>query len=300
MALNLKFKPRPAAKEITLPSAGYPYKETLPGGKLLVNAFDWDAERLLYKDPTRSSSKEMLRYIEVVKRVSSFPKDFDPAYLLEGDLQFILLHARSLSYGEEYSFNSRCPHCRKEEEVAIIIPDGMPVNRYPADFEGTIKYKSTEENEIELRFLTVKDDMECDNLSRQRLSKNAIKKDGYDDDYQLNRLSKHLVSVNGGKAENLQEAREWLKSISSIERSEITTFINEVAPGASYRVPIDCIECAERYYTVMPIGADFFRPRKRTDAPVLPGGVRIGVFGTDIINEVAPSSGTEDDAPNIG
>ena len=298
MALILKTRPVPCTREITLPSAGYAYGDSLPAGKLLVQAFDWDAERVLFREPG-TGSREMLRYVDVVNRVAKFPQGFDASNLLEGDLQYILLHARGLSYGTSYVFKSRCTHCRKEEDVDINIPDGMPMNRYPSDFPGTISCKLGEDD-VEVRFITVKDDIECDNLTRQRISKKLIGKDAYDDDYGLHRLAMHIASVNGGRPDNLQETREWLKTLPVVQRAALTSFINELTPGASYKVSITCAHCSEGYEVMMPIGADFFRSGKRIDTSVLPGGVRIGVFGENELHEVSVSDGAEDNAPPPG
>jgi hypothetical protein len=293
MPLNIKTKPQAVVKEILLPSAGYPYQDHIPGGRLLINAFDWDAERTLFKGVSEPGNKEMLRYVEVANHICHFPKGFTAENLLEGDLQYILLEGRSLSYGEDYKFTTTCPECKKDEEANVKVPAHLPCNRFPSDFSGVAHLTTTESNIVGVRFLTAREEMDCENLTRQRIAKKVIEKNRYEDDLALTRLCKHIVSVNDGKPDSLEELRKWVKSIRVTEKSEILAFINHIAPGVNYRLEMECPECHSSYKILMPIGADFFRAGTQPNAEQLPPGVRIGVFGPDERSEVTPSSGED-------
>lgn len=300
MALNIKEPPKRSVKEIILPSSGYPYNGKIPGGRLLIQAFDWESERILFKAFETEGSKETLRYIETIKRVSKFPEGFDPETLLEGDLQYILMECRSLSYGETYSFQSKCPYCDYNEEVELKIPLFLPTNRYPSDFGGTLKIKTSNDNGVEIRFITIKQDMECENAARNKIAKKMIRKEDYDAEYSNSRVAYHIVSVNGGKPDSIDEVRNWLTQIPISERKEIIEFINRVSPGVSFNILITCEECGKDYERMLPIGADFFRARRRNNEEQLPRGVRIGVLGQTELSEFDPSPRAEVPNTNSG
>jgi hypothetical protein len=290
MALNIKSLPKTVTKEILLPSGGYPYQGSIPGGRIIIKAFDWEAERLLFKGIESKGTREMLKYLEVIKRVCTLPTGFNVGSLLEGDVQYILLESRSLSYGPSYSFDSVCPECNKSENIVLDIPGQLSHNRYPSDFPGTVKVTTSDNDVVDIQFLSADDDIACENTTRQRISKRVVPQDSYEDDYALMRICKHIHALNGGTPDSIEEVRKWVSSLSVSIRSEITAFINKVTPGVSYSIDIVCPHCSHQYSRMLPISADFFRARTVPNAELLPTGVRIGVFGADERSEISPSS----------
>lgn len=189
-----------------------------------------------------------------------------------------------------YSFDSKCPFCEHNESIELRIPLYLPTNRYPSDFKGIVKITTSQGNDVDIKFITVAQDIDCENLTRNRIAKKLISKDDYDIDYSNSRTAYHIAAVNKGKPDSLQEVRDWLNSIPISERKEINEFISKIAPGVSYNVQITCEECGKDYERLLPIGADFFRPRTVHHAEQLPRGVRIGVLGEDELSEFTPSS----------
>lgn len=281
MALKHNKSPKPSTREVTLPSEGYPY-EKLKGGKLVIKAFNWETETLFYSGGGTSLVKESARLTEVIKRIAIWPENFNVTDLLEGDSMYALLAAKSLSYDERYQFKTMCPACDSEEEHNLIIPDHMPANRYPQDFNGVLKVTTSDGNEVDLRFLTLRDDIECHRLARERVNKSLIPKDSLDADYAINRLCFSLIAANGGKPDTLQESRDFFREMNAVERGEIETFLVKYAPGINSNLSITCPQCGHKYDTVMPITTDFFRSKPRELSTELPRGTRIGTFGDGV------------------
>ena len=158
MPLKLNKPPGPTTKEITLPSEGYPYPQPeLKGGKILVKAFDFDTESLMY-GTSDSSAKQFARLCTLLSRITTWPPGFRTQDLLEGDSAFIVMAARSLTYPEQkYDFETTCDHCGEKEPYSLRIPDELPQNRSPADFMGYITLETFNTNIIKLRLLNLTD-----------------------------------------------------------------------------------------------------------------------------------------------
>lgn len=293
MALNITNKPPVVTEEITLPSSGYLYEGKIPNGILLIKALDWNAERYLFKAIEKGGSNELRSLCEVVKRVAHLPEGFNVESLLESDLHYIILKTRSLSYGESYEFDATCSQCGKTEKVTLRIPDELPTNRFPADCDGLASITTSENNKVDIQFLTVKSVLTCESITRNRIATNLISKESYDDDFATNRIAAHIYAVNGGKPDNLDESRQWLNSISLIERNQIVSFINECTPGINYKIQMVCEFCKDSYELLMPVTVSFFRPKSRENERKLPRGFRSSVYGKDERSEFTSSAGKE-------
>lgn len=289
MPLKLNTKPRKSNDEIVLPSGGYPYKG-IPNGRIIVSAFDWNSERLMF-DPEQGGTitRQHLRFAEVLKQIGTFPAGFEAWDVLAADALYMILKARSLSYGETYSFETICPECGHKETISLSIPEDMPVNRYPSDFTGLLEYETKDGNKVKVRFLTLKNEMDAENTVRNKLSVKKITKEAYDSEVDDQTLAAHVTEVNGEKVESSEDVLEWLKS-SPLERDEIRSFIGQVGPGVSNKIPIVCEKCGHRYNRTMQMGPQFFRPVRRAEVKGIPAGVRLGVFGPNERREVTPGS----------
>jgi len=295
VSLKLNKPAGPSTKSITLPSEGYPYPQTeLKGGQLVVRAFDFDTESLMY-GVADSSAKQFARLCTLLSRITTWPPGFKTADLLEGDSAFIVMAARSLTYPEQkYDFETTCDHCGEKEPFSLRIPDELPQNRYPADFPGFITLDTFNKNTLKMRFLTLADDAECTRITRDRIAKKAIKEELFDSDYEINRLCFHLVEANGSKPENLEDSRKFFMGMASDERGEIVRSMRRHAPGISSVLIINCPKCNGQYEAFVPLSTDFFRPGAGAVRTVLPRGVRINSFGPDDFRDKPPGPNTAD------
>lgn len=302
MSLKLKNPIQQVTREITLPSEGYPYEGQIPGGKVLVSSFTHRTETAMYQ-PVTGANKELTRTLAILKDVCKFPGDFNPRNLLEGDLAYIMLTARSLSYPETYEFDTTCPHCGFVEKHNIKIPEEVPLNRYPSDFAGTLKVRTFNDNELELRFLTVSEDAEASRLARDRVAKGFVPKtpEAEEADQVLNRLCIQLVGLNGESAAtaSMEEKRKVFNDMMLDERNSVLEMLSRYAPGITQQIVVKCPECGESYESVMPMTDAFFRPRRKSVSNELPGGVRLGVIGETLYGPRMASASSVGNAGTI-
>lgn len=294
MPLNLKTKPRPTSKEVSLPSGGYPYPEVFPTGRILVKAMTGEIERILFEGfSSNKGSKPYLKYLEVIRKCCSIPPEFDPKKLLVGDLMYLLASAKSLTYSKGYEFSSTCPSCGEKETSLIEIPEDMMSNRYPSDYPGSYPIELNSGDEVVIKFITVEDEMNCDSLVRNKISSGALTQDAYEYYLGLHILASHVVSVNEGMPESISETVSWLNS-NTEDKEDLEALISKLTPGIVSQVPMICDHCGHDYNHFLPISRTFFRNRGTANPRDMPRGVRIGVIGKDEVDEEVVSSGQRD------
>lgn len=285
MPLKLNRPPGPSSRDIILPSEGFAYPE-LKGGNILVKAFTYDTESLMY-GTSETPTKQYARLLAVLERIAVWPKGFKLSRLLEGDSSYVVMTARSLSYPDQrYTFETQCEHCSESESHSLRIPEELPQNRYPSDFKGFITLTTFNDNRLDMRFLTLEDDSECLRLSRERVAKKAILPEALDADYALSRLGFSLLRANEAKPESLEEAREFFRAMPFDEREETQRTLRQHTPGLSSQLTIRCPKCNQTYEAYMPMTIDFFRsgPERRVRASV-ERGFRANVFGPNAVCE---------------
>jgi hypothetical protein len=300
--LTSKKPPGPSTKTIVLPSEGYPYTgyPDLLGGNILVKAFTYDIESLMYGSQD-SPSKQYARLLLVLKRIAEWPKEFEVKKLLEGDSAFIVTAARSISYPDQtYDFETTCDVCKEPETHHLRIPEQLPQNRYVSDFKGYITLETFNDNVLDIRFLTLEDDQECLRITRDRVSKKFVSEEMFDADYDLNRLGFHLLRANGQKPDHLEDARNFFKGLPFDEREEIKRTIRKHSPGLSSTFSINCPKCGNVYEAYMPLNMDFFRAGTRTIRVELLGGVRLGVKGPNDFSGKPNSAPKTNNAADTG
>ncbi len=247
------------SQDYKLPSGGYRYEGLLPGGNIKVHAFNFDAEQIL-----AGSGDGLTKMSQILPIIADLPEGLPVGKILSGDQLFIVLAARSMSFGTEYSFGSTCPTCSTRENHKFTLPDGLPINYLPEDFkEPVVIDLPTSKDKVGIRFLTVDDEMSVNNYARQQKLNGT---DPGDPGYKF-RLAKHIVYVNdpeNGKPSNMQEAIDYLSSLDGQDPYTFRSSIETKQPGLSPLIKVQCpnASCGEVYEVTFKMTAEFFRPKR--------------------------------------
>jgi len=247
------------AKDYRLPSGGYRYKGLLPGGNIKVHAFNFDAEQILAGD-----GDGLTKMSAIIPIIADLPQGLSVGDLLSGDQLFIVLAARSMSFGTEYSFGSTCPTCGKRENHKFTLPEGLPVNFLEEDFQEPFEVElPTSQDKVGIRFLSVNDDLSVSNYARQKKINST---EPGDPGYKF-RLAKHIVYVNdpeNGKPTDIQEAIDYVTSLDGEDPYEFRKAIETNQPGVAPLIKVQCPEasCGEIYEVSFKMTAEFFRPKR--------------------------------------
>jgi len=240
-------------QEFTLPSQGYPYNGTIPGGKIKVHAFNFEVEETL---GAKGDGQEKLN--KIIPMICDLPEGFTVGKLLAADQFFIFLAARSMSFGETYNLSSTCPACGNIEKTDFALPHGLPINTMQPDFDGIVKLTLPEsQDDIEIKFLTVADLKEVSTMAK---AMNLDPTDKENPQAYRYTLASHIVSVNGGTDFNLQEAVEYLSSLDGRDPHVFKDTIDKNQPGVASLIDMQCPECGEQYQMQFKMTQKFFRP----------------------------------------
>ena len=255
MAIKSNSEKVPAAKlELKLPSAGITYGIDFPD-TVTVKPFSLRTEATLAGNMT---ALEKMNAITMA--VASFgDAKFNAAELLMADQYFILAVARALTYGENYEFTTKCPACDKLERVSLKVPDNLPIRVWDKAKPPVLKVKLPHTKDlVEFRYATVTDEQQVEAYSKS-LRTAGGEGPAVDDMVYIRSKSKQLVSVNGGKPEDISEADGYVSSISGADMAALQDAISENQPGIQYLWRVMCDKCGHKYDHFVPIAQDFFR-----------------------------------------
>lgn len=259
--------------EARLPSGGTPYKKDHPDfpGSIQVVPYSWATERILL-----SGMSIAKKYIEILKSVGQFPKEFDVGNLISGDYQVILACARAITYGEPYIFKTICPKCEASEEVVIKVPEELPVNYLAADsYDEMVKSLEVSlpfaKDRVGWKFLSLNDEVSIFSSLRTKMEKKAKdrskrKQQQVDEeadfsmaDMEEYQLAYSISAVNGGKPDNIEEAASYLKRLHGNDIVVMVDAIRSSKIGIRFDFDVRCDGCGLEYQTVVPLEDEFFR-----------------------------------------
>ena len=184
---------------------------------------------------------------------------FTAQELLIADQYFILAVARSLTYGENYEFSTKCPSCDAVERVSLKVPEHLPVRVWDKTNPPKLSVKLPHTKDVvEWKYATVADEQAVQQYEKSLRSAGG---DGpaIDDMAYIRRMAKQIVSVNGGKPDDIAEADAYASSISGTDMATLQDAITANQPGIQYQWKVLCDKCNHKYDTFVPIAQDFFR-----------------------------------------
>ena len=118
--------------EVTLPTMGLLNPE-IPEGKVILRCMMASDKKFLAG--TSADGDTIVR--ELLNRCVTSPEGFDSGKLIPQDLMFLLFKLRILSYGENYTFRTKCSECGKHITANIKLSD-LIVHDLPADYEKSL------------------------------------------------------------------------------------------------------------------------------------------------------------------
>jgi hypothetical protein len=186
-------KPQFPTEEVTLPSKGllYPEGSPLRSGKINMKYMTAKEEDIL-------TNQNYIKNGTVIDKLlqSLIVDNVKVEDLLIGDKNAILVAARILGYGQDYSFKYFNPNTREEEDVTVDLTEAndkeldesLMING-KNEFEFTLP---TSKISLTFKLLTQSDEKKIDNELK------GLKKINKNSDPQLTTRLKHMISsVNG-------------------------------------------------------------------------------------------------------
>jgi len=180
--------------------------------------------------------------------------------LLTSDRFYLLFVLRSNSYGEDYTFTTKCPSCSARVNHTSKVPSDFKIlwakDEWAEPFSVTLPRSQAT---VQFRLLRGKDEAEILQYARREEAKARLEDPSF-----IYRLAKALVTING-KTPEIQTAMTFIENLIGEDCSALKNAIDDVTPGAVTGVDITCTNgrCGDFFRVDLPFTGDFFRTQRR-------------------------------------
>lgn len=196
---------------------------------------------------SRKKNKDGEGVNEILKNCSNGEKVID---WLVGDRVFALLQIKRLSHGDWYDFKVPCPHCNEmvlwSENLAELPIQYLKEPGKTQEFKVHMDRVGTD---VTYRLLDGKDERKLEKLRKAN-----------DEEMQAALLLFRTQEIEGVKIKNMK----WFNELEAMDRITYTEHVDEHDCGVDTTVTIECDNCYRSFESDLPMGIDFFLPRKRS------------------------------------
>ena len=239
---------------IELPSQGkvYDLSNPLSSGSIEMKYMTAREEDIL---TNINLLRQGLAIEKVLKSLIVSPINYED--LTIGDRNAILVSARIMAYGNEYTFSYKEPTTGEEEKVTIDLQQIKPKELDFSKFDNTNEFEFTlpyTKNVVTFKILTVSDDKKIDEEIK------GIKKTLGQEAGQLStRLKFQLLSVNGDRS--TKTIREFIDkgALLSKDSLQLRRHIESITPDVDMSVSFKT-KSGQEVTMDMPMTAEFFFP----------------------------------------
>lgn len=241
-------------EQIELPSKGllYPKENTLSSGQIEMKYMTAKEEDIL---TNVNLLRQGIAVEKMLKSLIKSPIEYEDLSL--GDRNGLLIAARILAYGKDYSFMYKNPNTGEEEKLTIDLQNlkykevNWDLFKNKNEFEFTLPKSG---NVVTFKVLTVTDDKKIDEEIK------GIKKNlGQDAGLISTRLKHQITSVNGDYS--TKTIREFIDQgyLLSMDSIELRKYIASVTPDVLMNTNIILSDGTEIDID-LPMTVDFFFP----------------------------------------
>lgn len=239
-------------KEITLISGGFAKPEAFPNGKITVYPWDSAIDAWLTETASKAAGIDRDRLLyDLMAKVCNLNGCPVEDFIL-GDVNAVLMTARSIANQNRIQYLTTCPKCGHEEVDEIQVPEELQ-----AIGQKTVGYKKfdtvtlDESKEIvDVRPLCVRDELTIIgrvSTERARISNHIA------------HIIAPIVAINATQADRIEELMEWYESLSPHDSNQLESFIEASAPHLSQELPQKCSNCGNLWAHRLVLDQEFFR-----------------------------------------
>jgi hypothetical protein len=239
---------------VDLPSKGLVYakENALSSGEIEMKYMTAKEEDIL---TNINLLRQGLAIEKMLKSLIKTPIDYESLTL--GDRNGLLIAARILAYGKDYTFKYRNPNTQEEETVTIDLQNLKYKEVDFSKFENKNEFSFIlpfSKNELTFKILTVSDDKKIDEEIK------GVKKSlGQDQGLLSTRLKYQITSVNGDYG--VKSVRDFVDSGALLSRDsiELRKYVAQITPDIDTSVQF-ILKDGTEIETDLPMGAEFFFP----------------------------------------
>jgi len=209
------------------------------------------------------TSKTLLKKGIAIDRVVAsviVDKSIDPASLLVGDRNAIIISLRAASYGSMYETAVMCPACQSKvnfafnlQEANVYFGEDLSSLDIARNEDGTFDVElPTTKVAITFRLLTGREEKSyLNNLEQDKRKKNGEK-------IITRQLMAMIVAVNGD--DRIETRRYVAENLPSMDSRHLRLAYKLANPNIDLTQFFECSTCGHEAEMEVPLGADFFWP----------------------------------------
>lgn len=254
-------------KRIRLLSGGYVKPDAFPNGEIVVYPWDTSTDDWL-TERTKKGNQNMVLYdlCGQLCNLNGCPLES----FVVGDVNTVLLVARSIRYNSVVQYEPVCPSCGDRTTDQMVVPDelgriGEKASDYPGYDHITLPDSG---DEVYIRPLTVRDERliaDRDEVSRKFMTDHVM------------HILTPVVAINEGKPDGYEEVLRWFNAISPLDAAYLETQQNLLYPHLDTDIPHKCDKCGKEFTHSLEFSREFFRPSvKPGKGATVPADVRPG------------------------
>jgi len=184
--------------------------------------------------------------------------NFNPAEMISGDRNALMISIRITGYGPEYPYTSECTNCsNKNKNVARLDELGInrleikPIELGKNEFEFTLPVTK---KKITFKFLTDKDDK--DREAAAKFASKHLKTKVTNNITSF--LEYSILSIDNIRDKN--KIKHFVMNMPAFDSKSIRKFINKNEPGIDMTHNFTCKDCDHENEVILPITSEFFWP----------------------------------------
>ena len=251
-------KPKFPTEVVTLPSKGLIYDKDSP-----LSSGEVEMKYMTAKEEDILTSPNLIKkgivLDTLIKSLIVSPIDYNQ--LIVGDKNGLMVAARLLSYGKDYTVEITCPQCSEKQKETIDLSTLDPVKIDEEEFSNGNRFGFTlPHSKRSVEFQILDHNTEKQITAELKGLKKVENRTGVSHEM-TTRLKNLILSVDGdtnqGTIRNFVD-NELLALDSRALRSEI----ERVQPDVDMTFSFTCSSCSHEDYEMgMPLSADFFWPK---------------------------------------
>lgn len=245
---------------VSLPSKGHFYSPDNP-----LSSGEIELKYMTAKEEDILTSQNLIKKgIVIDKLLESLvvSKDVKLDSMLIGDKNAIMVAARVLGYGKDYSFELDCPACgdrsTNDVDLTSVSDKKVDIEQYDSG-KNEFEYElPASKRTLTFKFLTQKDERDI-NLELKALKKITSKNSNSAEPEVTTRLKKIIVSIDGDTDRstiNKFVDNEFL----SIDSLSFRNKLIDITPDVDLTYNFECLSCSYDEEMTVPVTVRFFWP----------------------------------------
>jgi len=240
---------------INLPSEGKYYPK---GHPLRENGGQLEMKYMTAKEEDILTSTNLIQNGTVMDRLLDslvVHEGVKPADLTTGDINAVLIAARVLAYGKDYSVEVECEECETKISRVIDLTElESPDDLVDVDDDAYHRFTTDTGLEVVIRPLTRGDELTAEKNSKIVQTKYNKKVSSTI----TSRLKSIIVSINGETDKNVLAS--MVQNLVVKDSKRIREEFDRINPTVDLSMEVVCEDCGHVMTGGMPIGVNFFWP----------------------------------------